>query len=941
MSLRACALFAAVWLWGSAYAVSGAAQVVWLDELDVSLAHSGWGNTQSKKSIGGNPLRLAGKTYERGIGTHPMGAFTIALAGGTKRFTGLVGLDDEVGRSGSAEFRIEADGKLRWTSGVMRGGDPPKPVDVDLTGVKLLRLVVTDGGDGYGNDHVDWVDARFEVSGARPAACQPPQPSAYEVAQAEFSNERGRFQAYQSQVFRTDALILPADRDGVDVAARRTVALLAHLQTLPGTRNLSAETAALQGLQAEVARIDVADPDARAALFSRVATLRRTIALANPLLNFDRMLFIKKHFLPPSEGQGNHMCDQYFGFHAIRAGGLFVLEHPWGDRPVTRDILADAVCENGRFQGQKLNAGGFLSPDLSYDGQTIVFAYTEAEPTRYRWTPESTYHLFQVHVDGSHLRQLTDGPWNDVHPCWLPNGRIAFISERRGGYGRCHGRPVPTYTLHSMNPDGSDIVCISHHETNEWHPSVNHDGLLVYTRWDYVDRGFNQAHHPWLTTPDGCDARAMQGNYAQNGGDRPLMEMNVRAIPASRKYVATAAAHHGQAYGSLVVVDPSVPDDDKMGPVKRLTPEVRFPEAEGGEVVYATAWPLSEEFTLCVYDPDGRAQRGTHNNFGIYLIDAFGNKEPLYRDPTISCLSPLPLRPRTAPPRLPHTTLVGRPAVVEDPERAPEIASAAVMNVYDGLLPWPEDTRITALRIIQVLPKSTPSADSPRIGYGGQKNARAVLGTVPVESDGSAHFRLPTGKPLFFQALDAQGRAVQSMRSDTYVQPGETLVCLGCHDPHARRHPPERLPLAMCRPPADIRPDVDGSHPFSFPRLVQPVLDRHCIRCHGQEPKAPDLRAGDWKRNPNRWYTSYLNLEKYAFFFGGVGWETPRTIPGKFGARASKLNALLERDHYGVKLPLEDWHRLTLWLDCNSDFFGAYEETEAQAAGQVVYPLIH
>ena len=928
-----------------------AAETVWLDELDVSVSTCGWRSTQRRKSVDGRPLSLRGKRYERGIGTHSPGVFAIELAGGTRRFTAAIGIDDETNGGGTAEFKIVGDGKVLWESGVVRGRDPVRPVDVDLTGVRRLELVVTVAGDGYGHDHTDWADAKFEVVGARPKAHKPPEPTAYEKMQQHLAGFRGRSRGYKDQVFHPASLIADSDRDATDVAIRRTEALLAKLKTLPGVRDLSAEMAALARIQAENAKADPKDEKARKLLHGRVAALRRKIAFANPLLDLDRILFIKKHFYPPSEGEGNHMCDQYFGFMAIAGGGLFVLEHPFGDKPVARDILAGSVCENGRFKGKRLDTGGFLSPELSYDGKTILFAWTEGERTKYRWTEHSTYHIFSVGADGSRLRQLTDGKWNDFDPHPLPNGRLVFMSERRGGYGRCHGRPVPVYTLHTMNADGSDITCISFHESNEWHPTVNHDGMIVYSRWDYVDRGFNQAHHPWITTPDGRDARAIHGNFAPHHHGRPQMELDVRAIPGSRKYIATAAGHHGQAYGSLVILDPEAHDDDVMGPVKRLTPEIKFPESDGGRHVYATAWPLSEDFHLCVYDPNATAQRGTRNRFGIYLVDAFGNKELLYRDDAISCLSPIPLRPRPVPPRLPHgtlvgrpgETLVGRPGAAVPPADLPDLAPVGVANVYDGLTPWPAGTRIAALRIVQLLPKTTPPANNPRIGHGDQKGARAILGTVPVEPDGSAHFLLPVGKPVYFQALDEQGLAVQSMRSDTYVQPGETLVCQGCHDPRSTRRSLGDTAAALQRPPSRIRPDVDGSKPFSYPRLVQPVLDRHCADCHAKnagKPKAIDLRAGDWTKNPNRWYTSYANLRPYAFFFDGAAWNQPRTIAGKFGARASKLHALLRKGHYDVKLSKADLHRLTLWLDANSDFFGSYESTDAQSRGEIVQPTL-
>lgn len=748
------------------------------------------------------------------------------------------------------------------------------------------------------------------------------------------------------QTFRCDALILDSDRDPLDVVLRRTEALLERLKTMEGKADWSGRATCLAKLKARCAGVDLKDSAARRRLCDEVFRLRRRIALANPLLGFDRLVFIKRPFLPGEEKFGNHMCQQYYGFYAIRAGGLFVLEHAFDDRPVARDVLADAVCQNGRFRGRKLPPGSYLSPELSYDGKTILFAYTEAEPTIFQWTEKSTYHIFRVNADGTGLTQLTDGVWNDFDPCFLPNGRIALISERRGGYGRCHPIPKPNYTLHTMNADGGDITCISWHESNEWQPSVDHHGMIVYTRWDYVDRGAFQAHNPWITTPDGRDARAIQGNYGKQWQNRPLMEMDLRAIPGSQRYVATAAAHHGQAYGSLVLVDPDVPDDDDMSPFKRLTPEVPFPEAEpGNRTVYSSPWPLSEDFYLAVYDAEGKQERGTRNNFGIYLVDSLGNKELIYRDESLSCLSPIPFQPRPVPPVIPHATGVGTPAMAGATGKAPAAAATVpvgLINVYASRNAWPPGTAIKALRIVQVLPKTTWRESQPRIGHGFEKGARAVLGTVPVEADGSAYFNLPANKPVFFQVLDEKGLAVESMRSDTFVHPGQTaLVCQGCHEPrlHAPQ-PPRQYPLALRRAPSEIQPELEGSNPFSFPRLVQPVLERNCVACHEKNPKSPDLRKGNVARNPDHWFTSYVNLKPYVFYFDYLLWNEPRTIPGKFGARASKLYALLEKGHYDVKLSPGDLHRITLWLDCNSDFYGAYENTEVQARGGIVRPVL-
>jgi len=952
-----------------------AVETVWLDELDVSLSKCGWNKTLANKAVGGAPLSIGGKKFDRGIGTHANGQFCIELSGKAKRFVAQVGLDDESGHNGTAEFIVVVDNKKVWQSGVMRGGNAAKSVDVKLDEAKRLELVVTIAGDGYEADHTDWADARIEYDGTRPKAIRAPKLARYydgrliadpptkprDEIQSEFTwikqhLAEGMRSLVIGQAYRPESTYLPTDRDPLDVVLRRTAALLEHLKTEKKVDSLASKEGALAALVAESEKTDVANQDARYKIFAQAVKLRREVAFTNPLLDFDRILFIKRHFNPNSEKTGNHMCDQYFGFHARPGGGLFVLEKPFSDKPTTTNVLENSVIENGRLKGERLTAAGaWLSPELSFDGKEILFAYTDTTKERrhsYVWNEDNTWHIFKVNADGSHLQQITDGPWNDFDPCFLPNGRIVFISERRGGYGRCHGRPVPSFTLYSMNADGTDIIMLSPHETNEWQPSIDNDGMIVYTRWDYVDRGFNQAHHPWITTPDGRDSRVIHGNYATQQSDRPHMENHIRAIPGSHKLIAITGCHHGQAYGSVVIVDPMIEDDDKMGPVRRITPDQLFPEAEckthGGPADYSTAWPLSEDFYICVYDAFSNSAAGTWNNYGIYLLDSFGNKELLYRDRTISCLSPMPLRARTRPPIIPNKTIVGKPlapgekyAAPPEDFKLPETGLVGLVNIYDSFLPFPEGAKAESLRIVQVLPKTTFYAHRPAIGYGKDKGARAILGTVPVESDGSAYFKMPVDIPVYFQAIDAEGLAIQSMRSATYVHHGETLLCLGCHE--RKQHTPaavSRWPVAMRRSPSEIKPDVDGSKPFSYPRLVQPVLDKHCVACHAKEPKAFALDKGNVAGNTGQFYPSYNNLRKYSFYFDDAVWTTPRTIPGQFGARVSKLYSLLKEGHYDVKLSQEEMHRIALWLDSNSDFFGSYENTGDQAKGQIVQPTL-
>lgn len=773
-----------------------------------------------------------------------------------------------------------------------------------------------------------------------------------------------------SQACNKSATILASDRDPADIVARRTRVLW---EKLSSSVDLAQEGKELGVLQQAAGEIDVSDDVARAELYIALCKVRRRIAFSNPLLkSLKKLVFITREAQPPEElNFGTHMADQYFGFHATlkgttRGNGLYVMEQPFSDKPAVHNLLKDIVVQDGRHKGEILGNGGYLSPDVSYDGRQILFSYTDGAWNERAWTEDSVFHIFRCNADGSSLVQLTEGAMNEFDPCWLPNGRIAFISERRRGFGRCHPRTVPNYTLFSMFEDGTDITRLSSHETNEWQPSVDHNGMIVYTRWDYVDRGFNQAHHLWLTTPDGRNARELNGNEHSSERTAPHLIGDGRSIPGTGKYMAVAAGHHTQTRGSLIVIDPSVPDDNEMSQVRRFTPDQALPEAEvpikydKASGAYATPWPLSDEYVLCVYDPLANTQYGyidwRARRYSIALVDVFGNKEVLYTHPEISCLSPIPLQARPEPPKLPHMTLVGQPRLEngEKPERIveeqlPRTATVGVVNVYNSRYPFPEGTKVKSLRIWQILPKVSPINNKPRIGMGDQKGGRQCLGTVPVEEDGSALFEVPVNIPIMFHAIDDKGVAVQGMRSATYTAPGETLMCNGCHEPRWKATPQRSAStlIAMRRAPSKIVPEVSGSNPFSYPRLVQPVLDAKCVRCHGEDRKkdAPDLRKGNYLADKDYFYTSIRSLAKYVHYYGAdVEWDvfTPSyTEPGKFGAYASPLYSMLMKGHNKVELTDEEIHRLVLFMESNASFLGHDHDARGQADGWIIYPMLY
>ncbi len=706
---------------------------------------------------------------------------------------------------------------------------------------------------------------------------------------------------------------------------RRGDALLADFRnagSLPAAEAAQWEDLRFQYKKLSAATVEESDWEN---LWRQVHTLRRRIALSNPLTQVGPVAIVKH--VP---AMFSHQLTQYEAKCARPGGGVFVLEEP-GASMRCRQLAAGA-----------LPLGNYEHLDVSWDGTRILFAYCHAEttPRNREEFLDRHHHLYEVRADGSGLRQLTDGPYDDFSPRYLPDGKILFLSTRRGGFHRCGRGPCNVFTMALCNADGSNPHTISFHETHEWDPAVLNDGRVIYTRWDYVDRDAVHYQQLWSVRPDGSDVRIFYGNNTFS----PVGVWEARPVPGSSRVMATAAAHHAMSAGSIILLDVTRGSDGPE-PITRLTPDALFPESEvpvlkswyspaGAQNkppmpveqrrwpghCYKSPYPLSEKYFLVSYSFDaliGEPNGNPANMFGLYLVDAFGNKELLYRDLNFCTLWAMPVRPRALPPAL--------PSLAEASDKPEGIF--LLQDVNQGWPALPPGV-VKRLRIVQVLPKSTPHINAPTVGLPNASPGRQVLGTVPVEADGSAYFRAPSGIALAFQALDGLGQAVQTMRSLTYLQPGETVSCVGCHEPRNTAAPSVGVPQALNREPSAIEPGPDGSKPFSYPILVQPVLDNKCVSCHNaQKPEGNIILTGEPQGRYTASYNALAPLVPYSAW-GGPGGMDPISQPDQYGARGSKLMKLLLAGHEDVTLTPNEIERLATWMDTNVLFYGTFDPVD-------------
>ncbi|MCX6866558.1 MAG: hypothetical protein NTV46_10155 [Verrucomicrobia bacterium] len=653
-------------------------------------------------------------------------------------------------------------------------------------------------------------------------------------------------------------------------------------------------------------------PDRPDALYIEIRTLRRKLVFAHPALDFERLLINRN---PPTTY--SHNGDQHLGMHSRPGPGLTILTN-WKTHPQAKPVLEG-----------KLPKGAVRNPDLNYDADKVVFAFCDhTAPDKKR------FWLYEAAVDGSWVRQLTGTQrdplktWNDRatvliednDPCNLPDGNIVFISTRSQSFGRCHGgRYNPAWVVHRCDKNGDAITQLSYANENEYEPSVLNDGRIVFTRWEYTNRHEMLFHKLWWCRPDGTGV----AHYFGNDMIAPMEILEATAIPGTNQIVATAQGHHSYNTGTLVEIDNRLGENSEQA-MLHITPETPYSETDGKwpQPHFSHPYPVTEDLILTSranHPVPSQGQVPPANDRAIYLVDSLGGREFIYEDPAVASFSPIPIRKRVRPHAFPAMT----------PPNAPNYATLYVQNV--ALTRNDPDKKIKpgmikAIRInaLGVQPRADRSPCSMTVPV---EIPKKILGTVPIDADGSAYFKVPAETSSQLQILDENGRAILTEKSLFYLQKGESRSCIGCHEPELispplliSRNGKPRAPLELT-PPAG--PQYTGG--LSFMRTVQPVLDRYCISCHGLEKTEKGINlVHDGQMTWPRPLVALIQQGEHRLGLKEFMWEEGKNIsrPFSFYAYGSKLPDLLLKPHANTRLDRASFQRIIDWLDLNAQCYG-------------------
>lgn len=620
---------------------------------------------------------------------------------------------------------------------------------------------------------------------------------------------------------------------------------------------------------------------------------KRAILLANPLLNGDKILTVRyqlgnrdRRAMAPELGtQSNNWSNQ----ESARRKGF-------NADIVELSNLRDEVQIRTIYKPD--NTSSIADLKLHWDGDRAMFTQTMSDN---RWN------VFEVKLNNGDCKKLIDNPEPDLEfydGTYLPDGRI--IANSNIGYQGvpCVNGSDPVGNMVLYTPQSKNLRRLTFDQDANWNPVIMNNGRVMYTRWEYTDLTHYYTRIVMNMNPDGTEQKALYGS----GSMFPNSTFDVQPLPGyASAFVGIISGHHGVARsGRLILFDPAEARKGAAGMLQEIphrnrpiVEEVKDRLVDGVWPQFIKPSPLNDTYFLVA------AKLDKNDLWGIYLVDKFDNVTCLHKMEGEGYISPIAVRKTVTPPAIPDRVKL------DDKQ-----ATVFIQDIYEGegLKGIPRGTvkslRLHAYEYAYVQTQSDHNWHGIQSGW----DIKRMLGTVPVEEDGSVIFKIPANTPVSIQPLDKDGVAVQWMRSWLTGQPGEIVSCVGCHEDQNQIVIPKRV-IASQKAPHALTPPEGGTRSFTFDLEVQPILDRACIACHNGEGKAFDLRGG--KKDGRGYGTSYLNLHPYVHRQGGEG-DMVVLYPYEYHPNTSELVRLLKKGHYNVQLTDAEWRKIYNWIDYNA-----------------------
>ena len=852
-------------VWGNARLIKADGTAVWLDEVPFEYGVAGWAKPKMNINAYDHEIFIAGKEYKHGVFCHANGTLVYPIKGEYVRFEAEVGIDD-TSSGGSVYFQA-----LNVV---------PKFVGDEL----IAKYPEQIGMLGAMMDGLDtWLitpDASIEKQAVEAMVGKLKDGSYYKSVVQQIANEKDvntQIRKYLELFEKLqDVYALQGELEWLNIDAIK-------LAFADMSKQKGFDAAKYQPMLNELVQLqqkgfsgiykgdEQAIADARKALDNKKAIL-----LGNPLLDPDKIVAVRyklgstaRQAMAPSLGtQANNWSNQESARRSGFDAEIVELSNLRGDmqmKSIFKPIVPDASIADLR---------------MHWDANRVMFTTLMGENDK-RWN------VYEVKLDGTGCKKLIENEEPDLEfydGTYLPDGRI--IANSNIGYQGvpCVSGDDPVGNMVLYTPEQKNLRRLTFDQDANWNPVVMNNGRVMYTRWEYTDLTHYYSRIVMHMNPDGTENKALYGS----GSMFPNSTFDIQPLPGhGSAFVGIISGHHGVARsGRLIIFDPTKGRKNVQGMVQEIPHRNRpIQELIKDELVngvwpqFVKPTPLNDKYFLVA------AKLDPQSLWGLYLVDIYDNVTCLMQAEGEGYISPILVKETKTPPAIPDRVKLNE-----------KEATIFIQDIYEGegLRGIPRGTvkelRLHAYEYAYVKTRSDHNWHGIQSGW----DIKRLLGTVPVEEDGSAIFKVPANTPISIQPIDKDGVAVQWMRSWVTGQPGEVVSCIGCHEDQNQIPIPKRV-MASQKAAAPLKAPEGGVRSFTFDLEIQPILDRACIACHNGEGKAFDLRGG--KKDKLGYGTSYLNIHPYVHRQGGEG-DMVVLQPYEYHPNTSELVRILKKGHH-------------------------------------------